>query len=90
MDLDYCGVAKEFYAPPIEYNLIIPGEGSKVIDSPTGHIAFYAHHFEFGLRYPLDLVLVKILKAFHVLAQLTPLAVRNFIAYIWVCRYLVI
>ena len=83
LEPDYCGVAKELYALPSEYNLVIPAEGSKVIDCPEGHIVVYAYHFEFGLRFPLDLVMVKILKAFDVcLAQLTPLAVRNPIAYV--------
>ena len=89
MELDYCGVAKELYALPSDYKLVFAAEGSRVIDCPAGHIAVYAHHFEFGLRFPLDPVLVKILKAFSVcLAQLTPLAMRNLIAYVWVCRYL--
>lgn len=58
-------------------------------DCPAGHVAVYAHHFELGLRFPLDLVLVKILKAFNVcLAHLTPVTMRNLITYVWVCRYL--
>ena len=83
LELKYCEVAKELYGFPPEYNLVIPAEGSKVVDCPAGHVAVYAHHLEFGLRFPLDLVLVKILQAFNVcLAQLTPLAVRNIIAYV--------
>lgn len=87
LELDYCKVAKDLYALPPEYNLVIPAEGSRVIDCPRGHIAVYAHHFEYGLRFPLDLVLAKILQAFNIcLAQLTPLTMRNIIAYVWVCR----
>ncbi|XP_057250593.1 uncharacterized protein LOC130591335 [Beta vulgaris subsp. vulgaris] len=74
---------------PDSYRLVVPSEGSVVTDCPPGHVAVYTHHFEFGLRFPLDSFLVDILKAFNVcLAQLTPLAIRNIIAYIWVVRFL--
>lgn len=89
LELNYCKVAKELYYFPSDYKLVILAEGSKVINCPAGQQFVYAHHFEFGLRSPLDLVLVKILKAFNIcLAQLTPLAVRNLIAYVWVGCYL--
>ena len=54
-----------------------------VTERPPGHVAVYNHHFEFGLRFPLNSNLLKILNAFNVcLAQLTPLANRNLIVYI--------
>lgn len=82
-------MAEELDAFLSDYKLVIPAEGSEVIDCPTWHIAVYAHHFESGLHFTLDLVLLKILKAFNIcLAQLTPLAVRTLIAYVWVDRYL--
>lgn len=89
MELKYCEVAKKLYVFPLEYSLVIPNEGATVIDCPAGHVALYAHHLEFGVRFPLDIVLAKIFQAFNVcLAQLIPLAVRNIVAYVWVCRYL--
>lgn len=52
-------------------------------------MAVYTIHFEFGLRFPLDFFLVKIMNAFNVnLAQLTPLAVCNLFSYIWTIRFL--
>ena len=82
LHLNYCR-AEDLYDFSTAYKLVIAIEGSKVTDCPTKHMAIYAHHLEFGLRFPLNLVLVKILKAFNVcLAQLTPLAVRNLIAYV--------
>lgn len=66
------------YGFPTDYKLVILVEGSTVIDCLVGHVAIYAHHLEFGLCFPQDLVLVKILNAFNVyLAQLTPLAVKT-------------
>ncbi|XP_057247061.1 uncharacterized protein LOC130589645 [Beta vulgaris subsp. vulgaris] len=89
LELHYPRVARDLYHMPAPYRLIVPSEGSIITDCPPGHVAVYTHHFEFGLRFPLDSFLVEILNAFNVcLAQLTPLAVRNLIAYIWVIRFL--
>lgn len=73
LSLNYCWVSEELYG--------FPDEGAKVTNCPGVRIFIYAHHLVFGMRFPLDLVLVKILKAFNIcLAQLTPLAVRNLVA----------
>lgn len=58
-------------------------------ECPPGYVAVYTHHFEFGIHFSLDSFLVKILSALNVcLAQLTPLAIRILIAYIWTIRFL--
>ena len=89
LDLAYPRVARNLYHMPYEYRLVVPSEGSIITECPPGYVAVYTHHFEFGLHFPLDSFLVKILNAFNVcLAQLTPLAVHNLTAYIWVVRFL--
>ena len=88
LDLGYPRIARNLYHMPSLYKLVVPSEGSIITECPPSHVAVYTHHFEFGLRFPLDSFLVEILNAFNVcLAQLTPLAVRNLIAYIWVIRF---
>ena len=59
-----------------------------MIECPPGHVAVYNHYFEFGLRFPLDSFLLKILNAFNVcLSQLTSLANRKLIVYIWTIQF---
>ena len=89
LDLGYPRIARNLYHMPSPYRLVVPSEGSIITECPPGHVASYTHHFEFGLRFPLDSFLVEILNAFNVcFTQSTPLAVRNLIAYIWVLRFL--
>ncbi|KMT08456.1 hypothetical protein BVRB_6g141330 [Beta vulgaris subsp. vulgaris] len=89
LDLAYPRVARDLYHMPSGYRLVVPLEEAIVTECPPGHVAVYTHHFEFGLRFPLDSFLVEILNVFNVcLAQLTPLAVRDIIAYIWVVCFL--
>lgn len=89
LDLAYARVVRDLYHMPTGYLLIVPPEGAIVTECPPGHMTVYTHHFEFGLCFLLDSFLVEILNASNVfLAQLTPLAVQNLIAYIWVVRFL--
>lgn len=82
-------VGKEFYGLPDGYRLIVPDDDARITHPPEGCIGVYAYSLDFGLRFPLDPTLVKILRAFNVcLAQLHPFAVRTLISYIWVCRFL--
>ena len=83
LDLAYPRVARNLYHMPSRYRLVVMAEGAITTKCPPRHVAVYTHHFEFSLRLPLDSFLVNILNAFNVcLAQLTPLAIRNLIAYI--------
>lgn len=78
----------QYFAFPDDYTLVLPAEGSRVTDCPSGHVAIYAHMLDFGLRFPLDPFFVKVFKAWNIcLAQLTPLGWRNLMAYAWVVRY---
>ncbi|XP_056699732.1 uncharacterized protein [Spinacia oleracea] len=82
-------VGKDFYGLPDGYRLIVPDDDARITHPPEGCIGVYAYSLDFGLRFPLDPTLVKILRAFNVcLAQLHPFAVRTLISYIWVCRFL--
>ena len=72
LDLAYPRVARDLYHIFSRYRLIVPPEGAIITECPPGHVAVYTHHFEFGLRLPLDSFLVEILNAFNVcLVQLT-------------------
>lgn len=78
INLGYPRLANNLYEFPEGYRLVVPLEGSTVMECSHGHVAVYTHHFEFRLRFPLDSFLVKILNASNVcLAQLNPLAARN-------------
>lgn len=72
--LDYAGVGNDFYAMPEGYCLVLPDVSARITHPPLGHIGMYAHNHDYGLRFPLDPSLVKILKAFNnFLAQFHPL-----------------
>lgn len=57
---------EDLYAFRADYRLVGPDKGVKVIECPAGYIAIYAHYLDFGMCFPLDMTLVKILKAFNV------------------------
>uniref|UniRef100_A0A803MZ13 Uncharacterized protein n=1 Tax=Chenopodium quinoa TaxID=63459 RepID=A0A803MZ13_CHEQI len=84
---EYCRKAKRFYGLSDGYKLILPPPSATVLDCPDGHIAIYAKHFEFGLRFPLHPFIAKIFKAWNVcLVQVTP-TIRAVIALVWVLLY---
>uniref|UniRef100_A0A803MHT3 Uncharacterized protein n=1 Tax=Chenopodium quinoa TaxID=63459 RepID=A0A803MHT3_CHEQI len=85
---EYCRKAKIFYGLPDGYELILPPPSATVLDCPDGHIAVYAKHFEFGLRFPLHPFIAKIFKAWNVcLVQVTPPTIHAVISLIWVLIY---
>lgn len=65
LDLNYPKVADTQYQLPDGYQLVVPPEGSIVMECPPGHVVVYIYLFEFGLLFPLDSFLMKILNAFH-------------------------
>lgn len=74
--------AKEYLRLPSGYQLVVPKEKSVILDCPPGHIGVYAHHFDFGIRFPLHPYLMKILRAWNVcLAQITPQVIRIVVAF---------
>uniref|UniRef100_A0A803LA06 Uncharacterized protein n=1 Tax=Chenopodium quinoa TaxID=63459 RepID=A0A803LA06_CHEQI len=88
IEKDYCRRAKRFYNLPNGYDLYLPAAGSSVLDCPAGHVAVYAKHFDFGLRFPLHPFVAKILKAWNVcLVQINPPTIRAVIALVWVMLY---
>uniref|UniRef100_A0A803LHK5 Uncharacterized protein n=1 Tax=Chenopodium quinoa TaxID=63459 RepID=A0A803LHK5_CHEQI len=85
---EYCRKAKRFYCLPEGYELTLPPPSATVLDCPDGHIAIYAKHFEFGLRFPLHPFVAKIFKAWNVcLVQVTPPTIRVVIALVWVLLF---
>uniref|UniRef100_A0A803L500 Uncharacterized protein n=1 Tax=Chenopodium quinoa TaxID=63459 RepID=A0A803L500_CHEQI len=85
---EYCRKAKRFYGLSDRYELILPPPSATVLDCPDGHIAVYAKHFEFGLRFPLHPFIAKIFKAWNVcLVQVTPPTIRAVISLVWVLIY---
>ncbi|XP_056682631.1 uncharacterized protein [Spinacia oleracea] len=80
--------AKEYLKLPKGYRLVIPAEGSVILDCPPGHIGVYAHHLDFGLRFPLHRFIEKVFRAWNVcLAQVTPQVVRNVVAFTWLLSF---
>ncbi|XP_056690381.1 uncharacterized protein [Spinacia oleracea] len=56
---------------------------------PPGFIAVYLHHFDYGLRFPLDPFIARLLNEYNIsLAQLTSKSMRHIIRYRWMCDYL--
>lgn len=85
---DYAGWGNDFFAMSEGYSLVLPESSDRITHPPPRHVGVYVHHLDYGLCFPLDPTLVKILKAFNIcLAQLHPLAVRGLICYLWVCRF---
>lgn len=71
---DNAAVGNDFYALPEGYELLVPDDNARITHPPKGHISLYSYILDFGLRFPLDHTLVKIMRAFNVgLAQLHPL-----------------
>ncbi|XP_056686498.1 uncharacterized protein [Spinacia oleracea] len=54
--------AKEYLKLPKGYRLVIPAEGSVILDCPPDHIGVYAHHLDFGLRFPLHPFIEKVFR----------------------------
>ncbi|XP_056692256.1 uncharacterized protein [Spinacia oleracea] len=80
--------AKEYLKLPKGYRLVIPAEGSVILDCPPDHIGVYAHHLDFGLRFPLHPFIEKVFRAWNVcLAQVTPQVVRNVVAFTWLLYF---
>ncbi|XP_056698951.1 uncharacterized protein [Spinacia oleracea] len=80
--------AKEYLKLPKGYRLVIPAEGSVILDCPPDHIGVYAHHLDFGLRFPLHPFIEKVFRAWNVcLAQVTPQVVRNVVAFTWLLSF---
>lgn len=86
---DYLGAAHELLQLPERYELSLQAAECRVTQCLEGNVAIYSHYIDFGLRFPLDPTLVKILQGWNIcLAQLHPLAIRTVISYIWVCRWM--
>lgn len=67
---------------------MLPAKKSRVTDYPVGHVPVYAHILDFGLRFPIDPFIAKIIKPWNIcLFQLTSLGWCNLIAYAWTVRY---
>nr|XP_021851966.1 uncharacterized protein LOC110791524 [Spinacia oleracea] len=80
--------AKEYLKLPKGYRLVIAAEGSVILDCPPDHIGVYAHHLDFGLRFPLHPFIEKVFRAWNVcLAQVTPQVVRNVVAFTWLLSF---
>ena len=78
----------DFLGLPAEYKLVVPAEGATIFYCPPGHIAVYAKHFDFGLRFPLHPFVEKIFRAWNVcLAQVTPTTIRTVISFVWLCLF---
>uniref|UniRef100_A0A803NEN7 Uncharacterized protein n=1 Tax=Chenopodium quinoa TaxID=63459 RepID=A0A803NEN7_CHEQI len=85
---EYCRKAKRFYGLPDGYELTLPPPSATVLDCPDDHIAIYAKHFEFGLRFPFHPFIAKNFKAWNVcLVQVTPPTIRAVIALVWVLLF---
>lgn len=72
---DFVAIAHNLYKFPDDYELSVLTTESKITDCSEGRVIVYYHYFEFGLPFPLDLMLVKIFKCWKIcLAQLHSLA----------------
>lgn len=63
---DHAAVGKDLYALLEGYELIVPDDDARITHPPEGCIGVYAYSLDFGLRFPLDPTLVKILRAFNI------------------------
>lgn len=69
--------------PQTGYWLSTPTYASKFFSPPQGEIVVYQHMLEFGLSFPLDPFIIRLLSAYNIcLAQLCAKSIRHVINYL--------